>query len=330
MKNVMIVVLALLVFASMAVAQTYTSGTGLTGIDKLGAHQNGGRGCTGCHAPHSGVRGNGGTMAWDSVSGTFVSKATVGDVGEDVLWGQDLGPIYGTALNFPTGTLTINATSPAKQITGIAMCLSCHDGNVAKGAMMTNQAFEQQFLTAAGYGTQPIPTLLGNDGGSTGNYSNDHPVGPAANLTSIGHGAVAPYFDLNATKTGLVLSATKPDTAYDTFISNYSSAMTSGAPSYAGWAFDVASTTGVAGDAYVVCTTCHTPHSMYVWSGTAATVKGNYPTYFFLNAPYNPAPTGFPTDGSKASSATQFCRACHFKGAGGSNEASGISIPTAF
>jgi hypothetical protein len=67
---------------------------------------------------------------------------------------------------------------------------------------------------------------------------------------------------------------------------------------------------------------------MYTFSGTAAGVKGTYPTYFFLTAPYNP---GAPiTNASKASSATQFCRQCHFTGAGGSNEGSGISIPTAF
>jgi hypothetical protein len=78
-------------------------------------------------------------------------------------------------------------------------------------------------------------------------------------------------------------------------------------------------------DAYLVCTTCHTPHSMYTFSGTAGGVggpKGVFPTYFFINAPYNPgAPV---TDATKASSATQFCRQCHFTGAGGANEGSGI------
>jgi len=29
-------------------------------------------------------------------------------------------------------------------ISGIASCLSCHDGNVSKGAMMMNQSYEQQ------------------------------------------------------------------------------------------------------------------------------------------------------------------------------------------
>jgi hypothetical protein len=65
---------------------------------------------------------------------------------------------------------------------------------------------------------------------------------------------------------------------------------------------------------------------MYPFSGTAAGVKGTYPTYFFITAPYNPgAPVTNPTT---ASSATQFCRQCHFTGAGGSNEGSGIMTVT--
>ncbi len=68
------------------------------------------------------------------------------------------------------------------------MCLSCHDGNIAKGAMMTNKSYEQaQSLLPAGlYGTLPIPTLLGNDGTTAGNYYNDHPIGPQATLGAVG------------------------------------------------------------------------------------------------------------------------------------------------
>jgi hypothetical protein len=90
-----------------------------------------------------------------------------------------------------------------------------------------------------------------------------------------------------------------------------------------------------AGDAYVVCTTCHTPHTMYVFSGNAgvngavATGTQVLPSYFFIAAPYNTA-APIP-DGTKASSATQFCRQCHFTGAGGSNEGSGINnVRTAY
>jgi hypothetical protein len=81
--------LCILVFASLAMAQTYVNGaTGITGVDKLGAHQNGGRGCVGCHAPHSGSRGNGGNAA------AGAGAANDPNAGNVALWGQDLTPLY--------------------------------------------------------------------------------------------------------------------------------------------------------------------------------------------------------------------------------------------
>jgi cytochrome c553 len=86
--------------------------------------------------------------------------------------------------------------------------------------------------------------------------------------------------------------------------------------------------------AFVVCTTCHTPHTMYTYKASTSTggkvglgggvydTANVYPTYWFISAPYNP---GAAPAVNQASSATQFCRQCHFSGAGGSNEASGIS-----
>jgi hypothetical protein len=348
MKKVMILVLAILVIATLASAQTwtggvYTSGTGIPfNIDKLGGHQNGGRGCVGCHAPHSGARGNGGTLQWDGTK--YVSVAVVGQSGDDVLWGQDLGPIYGKLLNFPTssdyavgvtGDLTITETSQARVITGVAMCLSCHDGNVAKGAMMTNKSFEQTAgLLPATYGTQPIPTLLGADGGTYGNYENDHPVGPQATLGAVGHGAINAaknWFTLNATKTAIVKGSAYAGSNMSEFEKNYGLPLTVGARVGAG--FVVETTMTSVDQAYVVCTTCHTPHSMYVTSASATNpiatkTAGNFPTYFFIAAPYNPGADT--ANGTKASSATQFCRQCHFSGPGGANEASGISIATSF
>lgn len=346
MKKILVVVFAMLVITSVAMAQytpgVYTSGTGIPfNIDKLGAHQNGGRGCVGCHAPHSGARGNGGAMAWDAASSSYKTVAVVGDSGDDVLWGQDLGPIYGKLLNFPgsadystgvTGDVTITATSPARMITGVAMCLSCHDGNVAKGAMMTNKSFEQSAgMLPASYGDQPIPTLLGADGGAFGNYENDHPVGPQATLGAVGHGAInaAKGFFALGTSNGtpiLVAGAGYTGSSMNKFSDNYALPVTINARAGAGFVVEAAMTT--VDQAYVVCTTCHTPHSMYTTGGTYGKVKGTYPTYFFIAAAYNPGADV--ADGQKASSATQFCRQCHFSGPGGSNEASGISIPTAF
>jgi hypothetical protein len=352
MKKVMIIAIAIVALATMSMAQNaaaYKAGVwsttvpgGVTApakgfsIDKLGAHQNGGRGCVGCHAPHSGARGNGGVMTWDGTA--YVSSAVVGDSGDEVLWGQDLGPIYGASFDFPDnpddvtklGLLTISETSPERQITGIAMCLSCHDGNVAKGAMMTNQSFEQAAgMLPASYGTQAIPTLLGADGGSYGNYKNDHPVGPSANLGAVGHGAIngaKGWFSLAAQGGVIAKGASFTGSSMEEFYKNYGLPTIIDARAGAGWATDASANVD---DAYVVCTTCHTPHSMYTTTAKLNGVsKGTVPTFFFVAAPYNPGANV--SSGTKASSATQFCRQCHFSGPGGANEASGISIPTAF
>ena len=361
MKKLLILAFALLVVTSVALAQSnipFVGGTwsttvpgGVTAppkgfsIDKLGAHQNGGRGCVGCHAPHSGGRGNGGALSWNGTSYVTVPYTSGLVLGDDVLWGQDLGPIYANAAGFtfpvnsdyPAGSdgkVVITASSPERVITGIAMCLSCHDGNIAKGAMMANKSFEQAagMLPAGVYGTQDIPTLLGADGGSYGNYQNDHPVGPQATLGIVGHGAINAskgFFQLG-TSSGtpvIVKGANFNGSTMAEFYKNYGLYASVDARAGAGWV--VESTMTSVDQAYVVCTTCHTPHSMYTTSAKLAGVSmGTVPTFFFIAAPYNPGANV--ADGTKASSATQFCRQCHFSGPGGANEASGISIPTAF
>ena len=352
MRKVIFVTVAMLVCTSLAMAQNpFVAGqwsTSVPGgvtpppkgftIDKLGAHQNGGRGCVGCHAPHSGARGNGGSYHWDGSQ--FVSTPVSGISGDEFLWGQDLGPIYGQVFNFPdnpddgsSGNLTITASSPERQISGIATCLSCHDGNVAKGAMMTNQSFEQAAgMLPAGYGAQPIPTLLGADGGSFGNYQNDHPVGPNATLGTVGHGAIAKakgFFDVGVVSgvTVIVKGAGFAGSQMEEFYKNYGLPLIIDARGGAGFATDVDPTN--VDKAYVVCTTCHTPHSMYTTTAKLnGASKGTVPTFFFIAAGYNPGANT--AGGTKASSATQFCRECHFSGPGGANESAGISIPTAF
>jgi hypothetical protein len=286
MKKIHLFAIAVLVCANVAMAQTYTEGSGITGIDKLGAHQNGGRGCVGCHVPHSGVRGNGGTLTVNSTLSSssnshnatgsqysWNNQPTVsGDVGDEQLWGQDIGPIVGLTIKTGGGEYAADLSTAATKErvkTGIVYCLSCHDGNVAKGAMMTNQSFEQAAgLLPSTYGSQPIPTLLGADGGTAGNYANDHPIGPNAKVSTLGSTSVGRYVDLDSTTnpTKLILKASQPDTKYTTFQSNYGLPTVVGARTGAGFAVETGMTS--AGDAYVVCTTCHTPHSMYTASAS--------------------------------------------------------------
>ncbi len=69
MKKLFLVILLVVMASAMVLAQV-TQGTNPTTkgapgsvaptVDVLGAHQNYGRGCAGCHAPHSGNFGEGG------------------------------------------------------------------------------------------------------------------------------------------------------------------------------------------------------------------------------------------------------------------------------
>jgi len=341
MQKVILIILCVAVLVGISAAQagtnpTYTvapGGTtgGIHNIDKLGAHQNGGRGCTGCHAPHSGGQGGGGNAA------TGAAAFADGASGNDALWGQDLTPLYGKLLAMGDNgkyveVLPTSLTTSQPEIEGIMMCLSCHDGQVAKGGMMTGYSYEQAkgLLPANLYGPRPIPTLLGNDGSTPGNYNNDHPVGQNATLGAAG---VATHFTVTNGVYAVNAAADTATSSYTQFVANY------GAPTFFSRTPPVLPTGFVSGtptNAYLVCTTCHTPHTMYTSTASstnkiAGLTAGTFPTYFFIAAPYNPGSLSVTNDGTKASSATQFCRQCHFSGAGGANESVGIfNVQTAF
>jgi len=333
MKKLFFVMFVVVIAVGMAAAQSYTQGSGLTGVDILGAHQNGGRGCAGCHAPHSGEAGGGGNAATNAVA---VNDPLSGSL---ALFGQDVTPLLGVTLKFGDGgkyaeILPAEATAYTTQtaeLEGITMCLACHDGVVAKGQMMNGQSWEQRMslLPAAVYGTRPIPTLLGNDSGNgnTSGYQNDHPVGVKATLARVG------VWTNNATTTPLTITVDAvngvtnvvPNGAYVSFATNY------GYPALAGsvWSYGFAVPSGAtdASAAFITCTTCHNQHAMYVYvapagkqASSSIVAGGAYPTYFFINSPYNPGAGN--NASNKAVSTTQFCRQCHF---GESNEAAGIT-----
>ena len=300
MKKAMLLVVFVLALAGLMMGQTWSST-----VDVLGAHNNQGRGCAGCHAPHSGSFGSG-----------HGGKA---DAGSYALWGQDASPLYGATIAFGDGgkyteVLPSSITSGSQEVGGILLCLSCHDGNVTPTNMMTNQSYEQAIglLTNTAYGSQPIPTLLGNDGTSKGNYTNDHPVGQLADI-STGNGLV---FD------GTKMSVT-PGTPYYQFVQNY------GYPALAPgkWSQPFGVTQG--GKPYVLCTTCHNQHVMTVYTSSTASPIANdgggkyYATYFFVNGPYNVNLQTY--SGNSAPSTTQFCRQCHF---GEANEANNTNTIT--
>ena len=324
MRKVALVTLFVLAIAGFMMAQSATST-----VDVLGAHNNNGRGCAGCHSPHTGAYGSGHTVK----AGT--------DTGNYALWGQDVSPLYGQTLAFGDGgtyteVLPATLTTTSADVGGIMLCLSCHDGTVTNTNMMSGVLYEQSIglLTNPAYGGNSIPTLLGADKTSgTGssiasNYNNDHPVGVNATLVnkygSVIMGATSgvtwasPYFQVAA------------GSQYDTFLANY------GAPAIqpGKWGPQYG-LNGANGAPYVLCTTCHDQHVMTVyasyigakmWGGINKDGGGKFYTkMFFINGPYNPnLTTASLSGGTLAPSTTQFCRQCHFGEPNEANNTKGI------
>src|ERR1700687_5501965 len=110
MKRAMLVVMLVFAFAGFMMAQNWSSS-----VDVLGAHNNQGRGCAGCHAPHS---------------GSLCSRhGGAADAGSYALWGQDASPLYGQTIAFGDGgsyveVLPTSITSGSTEVGGILLCLS--------------------------------------------------------------------------------------------------------------------------------------------------------------------------------------------------------------
>ena len=302
MKRTILVVMFVLAVAGLMMAQNATSP-----VDVLGAHNNNGRGCAGCHQPHSGSFGSG--------------QKGGADAGSYALWGQDASPLYGKTIAFGDGgrfseVLPSSIASGSEEVGGILLCLSCHDGNVTSKNMMANVSYEQRIglLTNTAYGSNPIPTLLGNDGSSAGNYNNDHPVGQAATISDM----TAYGLSFNGTK--MVLA---PGTPYAQFVANY------GFPALAPGKWSQPFAVTAAGKPYVLCTTCHNQHVMTVYASSKASPIANdgggkyYATFFFVNGPYNPNINNVAN--TNAPSTTQFCRQCHFGEANEANNTNNIT-----
>src|SRR5579863_10253457 len=108
MKKVMLLVIFVFAVTGLMMAQTWTSP-----VDVLGAHNNQGRGCAGCHAPHSGSFGSGNNKAGGNA-----------DAGSYALWGQDASPLYGQTVAFGDGgkyteLLPSSITSGSQEVGGI-------------------------------------------------------------------------------------------------------------------------------------------------------------------------------------------------------------------
>ena len=284
MKRILSLVLMTMACGCVAAAQITQSST-----DVLGAHLNYGRGCTACHSPHSGSSGNGQSRSANS--------------GNTMLWGEDVSALYGKTVTTGGGKYvevlpaSMSATTP--DVSGMLVCLGCHDGNFAPAAMMRNKVYENLPAT---YGNRTsIPTLLATSG--TQGYVSNHPMGLNATVSCGG----AQAWDCTQAN-GMI---TMGGAASRQFVTSYG--------------FFVKP--GVYNDrAVVVCTTCHNPHSMNVVTVNRNSISGlpagSYATMFFLRAPYNPGDTN-----PMSNQTAQFCRQCH---ADKSNEMNGSTAGTTF
>ncbi|MDR3771892.1 MAG: hypothetical protein P4L26_01015 [Terracidiphilus sp.] len=289
MKRLMLVASMFLAVPGFASAQLTSPST-----DVLGAHLNYGRGCTACHAPHSGSYGNGNAKSAD-----------IG-AGNTILWGKDVSSLYGKTITTGGGkfaeVLPSSMSANTPDVKGMLTCLSCHDGNYAAGAMMKNKVYESLPST---YGdSSNVPTLLGTSGSSLGNYLSEHPVGLSAKLACGG----SKGWDCTVSNAGTVKMTGARSSQ---FVKSYGFFVQPG---------------NYSNNAVIVCTTCHDQHVMNVVtvnsSSTSGLPRGNYATMFFLRGPYNPNDTN-----PNSNQTAQFCRQCH---GDKSNEMNGSTAGTIF
>ncbi|HTS09524.1 MAG TPA: hypothetical protein VMP68_28425, partial [Candidatus Eisenbacteria bacterium] len=276
------VLLVLFAATPGSVGQTLPVDTGAASV--LGPHNEGARGCTLCHASRS----SGGTVLEGPEADSF-------------LWGRsDLSYASTVALANGSRYVEVNSSSlqgASGEISGVLICLSCHDGNLTPYNMMQSWSYEHQvgLLTSTQFSRQKIPSLLGRDEAPI----EDHPIGQNARINPGG---------------GLVFSngtfSVTPNSPYAAFISNY------GWPSLVPGPRSKAIGITSSGEPYTLCTTCHNQHVRNVYaSWTGSPIEGDdsgrfYTTYFFVNGPYDPTQdklSGYPT-----TSSAQFCRQCHF------------------
>ena len=212
-----------------------------------------------------------------------------------MLWGEDVTSTYAASRD---KAFDVAVKNPEQD--GLLMCLSCHDGNYAAKSMMKDTVYEAFPST---YGViAVIPTLVDKSEISTGSDFGGHPVGVGAPVGCGGDenwDCAEDRGSFNVQGTHLTRFASN----YGIFIKPLS----------------------YEGKSIVVCTTCHSPHSMNLTSvskknSSMAYAPGIYQTKYFLRSPYAP------DSASRTSNvAAQYCRQCH---ANLSNEMNGSTATT--
>jgi len=323
MKKAMLIVLAILVMATIVVAQadsttiptTHAPNTTWYNVDGDNGHVK--HGCMLCHAPHS---------ANASIIATAVTPVGTFNPAQyptpysgpnpitSIVTGFSGGPVagniylWGTALTNQTYTTWEGSTISKANITAgegsavvhTLLCMSCHD-NANSGYMMglgygTQANNGTQFGvtdvagTGQGYG-EHIGLSQVNSTGTNWNpassLSNSHPVD-----VQYVSGVAAGNWLINA-------DGTFVDTTF-----NMDGTHT-GHPAKL-WV-DATSK-----NAMVECTSCHDPHretQFAYWNGSGYTVSTTAnSTIFYLRGPYSAPATG----GNNGNINANFCRSCHY------------------
>jgi hypothetical protein len=282
--------MAVVINASLVSAQSQPF-SGPPAIDVLGSHGMSGRGCSGCHLPHN------------QFSDFPVTLA--GNIGS--YW-EETGASSG--IGRAVGREQVDLATPASEITGVLLCLSCHDGNITPRNMMATRSYAQRLHLLPFVRGQSIPSFLD---GQQRSFLGEHPLGLEAKIET-GNGLEFTNGEFSV----------KPNSPYAHFVANY------GWPALAPLRRSNPYGIDSEGHPYLVCTTCHNQHVMSVYvSQPGGLIAGNsrsYPTFFFVNGPYNPA--GSLAANQNTNSATQFCRQCHFRDANEANNT--YTIPTWF
>jgi len=337
MKKAMLIVLAILVMATLVVAQDSTTAPTVAGANATyynvdGANGHVQHGCMLCHAPHSALAKISSAavspVCFPAKSGPNPACFTAGEGGFD-------------PGNFPTGYSYTGAQAITSIVTGNS------GGNVAGSIYLWGTALTaQQYTTwegttisqaniTAGKGSAVVHTLLcmschdnanSNYGMGMGfgvNPSTTTQFGVTDTVTT-GYSDHIGLSTINSTGTGWnansSLSNSHPvDVQYVSGVAAGNWLINTDG-TFVDTKFNMDGThTGhpaklwvdaTSGNAMVECTSCHDPHretAFAYWNGTNYTIGTANSTLFYLRGPYSA-----PATGTNGNINANFCRSCHY------------------
>jgi len=302
-RNVLVVVIATLLVAAAAWAQTATTDP------LLGPHNVGSVGCQSCHAPHNALAGPGAYLWARSIPTRTYTTYTTSDGNGGTLsalpaTGNGMVGNGGTAIGTTTNPGALSTVNNLPQAHTI-LCLSCHDTTFsAMGCATANGSAPCTATistgTASPSGTPGIIPGTNYAIGNNGDLSHDHPVD-------------IPYPTTDPTYWGINIATTPTGTGqYTVTFSD-----TSYAYGHPARLFATSAST-----AYVECGSCHNPHA---WLNAVVTMgASNYavPTSHFIRGQYrsttevlagwttSTTPAAYTTANYEADNA-DFCMSCH-------------------